>query len=138
MIAELKKHWKIIGGVAAFILCLAIIIFGTGGDSESESNPRRPVNIFLTDDIFNTTSEEIESYGFYTSTGNIIITVEKISGFEGSVTLSDGESEKTVQISGKQDSYTFSDLSTEIPYTIICDGMENCTITIKKFTSDGE
>ena len=138
MIAELKKHWKIIGGVVAFILCLAIIIFGTGGGNDSEAYPDRPVNIFLTDDTFNTTSEEIESCGFYTSTGKIIITVEKISGFEGSVTLSDGESETTVQLSGKQDSYTFSGLSTDIPYTINCENLENCTITIKKVTSDVE
>ena len=132
----IKKHWKIISAAAAFVLLMAVIIFGTLGKDESEVYPDRPVNIFLTAGAFKTTSEEIGGLGFYTSTEELVVTVEKISPFDGNITLTGGNRSQNAHLKGKQDSYIFAGLETDIAYTITCEGLENCAITVSEVVAD--
>ncbi|MBE6948710.1 MAG: hypothetical protein E7456_02570 [Ruminococcaceae bacterium] len=129
--AELKKHWKFIASVVGFMICLAVVVFWLW-DMDVDYYPDQPINIYLTVGAFKTTGKELAEYGFYSSTHQIVITAEKLGGFEGVITFTDGERIESVEINDSNNLCVFDNLDHNTAYTFICQGMDTCTVTVSE------
>lgn len=87
----------------------------------------------LTREELSTTSEGVNQYVFYTNTEKIGVSVQMQTNQTGAVELFDAKSNSCIQsfnVNGSSAENTFINLSASERYMIVCNNLENATITV--------